>query len=146
MGVDVVQSTARAAAGVPEASASTEPASSVTRLRARPFSRERSPRPRASPLSSSPSALLRTSAADSSVAVSQVFTIGSSVTLVDLVARPELNGRTGTVQRFDASDGRYAIDVGIMGTKAMRVLAKNLRTSLFATSPDGSGQSSPGVT
>ena len=51
---------------------------------------------------------------------------GDQVTIVDLVSKPELNGRTGVCEKFDAESGRWIIRVNSLNS-VMQLLPKNMR-------------------
>lgn len=74
---------------------------------------------------------------------------GSEVKLMALQSKPELNGRRGKVQGFDAAKGRYWVETAgeagaeTLSLKRDNLLQVGLRVSLIELAPDGSGAALP---
>eukprot|EP00747_Dinoflagellata_sp_TGD_P077495 gnl/TRDRNA2_/TRDRNA2_159618_c0_seq2.p1 gnl/TRDRNA2_/TRDRNA2_159618_c0~~gnl/TRDRNA2_/TRDRNA2_159618_c0_seq2.p1 ORF type:complete len:608 (+),score=123.88 gnl/TRDRNA2_/TRDRNA2_159618_c0_seq2:231-1826(+) len=68
---------------------------------------------------------------------------GTRVTVQGIIASPELNGRSATVQHYDEQSGRYVVEVDGIGTKSLRPEA--LVPHVFAGSSGGGAAQGPGL-
>ena len=62
------------------------------------------------------------------------FTVGQTVVLHGLVARPDLSGQRAEVISIDLADGRCAVKLAT--GQSVRVRTKNLKRSIFSTTVD----------